>query len=296
MKTLSAYLKRSFPLATNPKKRVLIAFSFSTTIYLFLLLFKPFNIISMKVYIPMPAYLLGYWVTTFCSFLLFDFILPQLFKKYCIPDAWTLGKTIVKVTLLISTVGFLNFLYDLYLSILLIDNFNPSFNVIIKWFIRFELYTFAVGVMPGIILLMLIERILKYRNQNIAEELTEKVYSHQSTQGCGKISIPSNNKNESLSLYKKQLLCIKAEGNYANVFYLDAEQVKSKLIRNTLTNIISRIEDEDIKRCQISYIINFDKVKRAHGNAKNIKLQIEELDFDIAVSRKFPIKDIYKFK
>ena len=108
--------------------------------------------------------------------------------------------------------------------------------------------------------------------------------------------IPSNNKNESLSLYKQQLLCIKAEGNYANVFYLDAEQVKSKLIRNTLTNIISRIEDEDIKRCQISYIINFDKVKRAYGNAKNIKLQIEELDFDIAVSRKFPIKDIYKLK
>jgi len=294
MSTLSTYLGKPFPTVISPKKRVLIAFSFATTIYLLLLIFKPFNIAIMDEYFPIPIFLFGYWLTTFCSFILFDFVLPQFFKAFYNPDKWTLGKNIIEVVLQISVVGFLNFLYDLYLSILVTDLYTSSIQII-EWFVRMQFYTVVVGSLPTMILFMMTERILQYRNQIISEKVVNNIIHHKTTQTIDKITIPSNNKNESLSLFKQQLLCIKAEGNYANVFYVDEGQVKSMIIRNTLTTIITDIEDMSIKRCQISYIVNFDKVTRAYGNAKNINLQIEELDFEIPVSRKFPIKEIFNF-
>jgi len=272
---------------------VLIAFSFATTIYLFLLIFKPFNIGKMAEYFPMPIYLFGYCLTTFCSFILFDFILPQYFKALYNPVEWTLGKNIIKIVLQIFVVGFLNFLYELYLSTLVKNSYTSSIPII-ELFVRMEFYTVAVGSLPTVILFMMTERILQYRNQTISKKIMDNIIHLKTTQTIDKITIPSNNKNESLSLFKQQLLCIKAEGNYANVFYVDVGQVKSMLIRNTLTTIIINIEDISIKRCHISYIVNFDKVTRAYGNAKNINLQIEELDFEIPVSRKFQIKEKFK--
>ncbi len=57
---------------------------------------------------------------------------------------------------------------------------------------------------------------------------------------------------------------------------------------------MSELEERSKKviRCHKSYIVNLNKVNRISGNAKGYKLQIDELDFLIPVSRSLGIDDL----
>jgi DNA-binding LytR/AlgR family response regulator len=215
-----------------------------------------------------------------------------LIKSYFKYENWNLGKMLLKVVLIIATVGTLNFLYELFfIAIHRIDVALTSL-FLMKSFIRMVLYTVIVGSLPSIILILLIERFLSLKNQTIADEVTQRVPQVEDVKIPRKIVIPSNNKNEQLTIEKSQLICIKAEGNYVNVFLRVGNEIKSQLLRNTLANIIAQIEDKSIKRSHLSYIVNFDNVKDAYGNAQNTILKIEGLRFDIPVSRKFSVSSI----
>ena len=106
----------------------------------------------------------------------------------------------------------------------------------------------------------------------------------------------SDNQNENFEIRSNQLLCIKAEGNYCNVFYVENEQVVNKLIRTSLKKFENKFQNlSEIKRCHKSFIVNMKNVRRVSGNARNYAFHIEHIPFSVPVSRSFPQQIIKAF-
>jgi len=99
-----------------------------------------------------------------------------------------------------------------------------------------------------------------------------------------------------MSIELDQLICIKSEGNYVDVYFYKNEKINKQLIRNSLTKLSKQlIIFENIKRCHRSYIVNFSNIEKVSGNARNFNLHIKTLDFTISVSRSFPKEIISKY-
>jgi len=65
-------------------------------------------------------------------------------------------------------------------------------------------------------------------------------------------------------------------------------QLKKEIIRITMKKIeYDFLENKKIIRCHKSYFVNLSKVKTTSGNARALYLHINELDFQIPVSRNF---------
>ena len=82
---------------------------------------------------------------------------------------------------------------------------------------------------------------------------------------------------------------IKSDGNYSTVYLKKGDELRKKMIRNTLKSLENElINMEKIVRCHKSYIVNLNKVKQVTGNARGYNFILEGLEMTIPVSRNFP--------
>ena len=114
-----------------------------------------------------------------------------------------------------------------------------------------------------------------------------KVISNQN------IIIEFGQKQHQFSLNLTDLLCVKAEGNYVEIYSLKDGLVNKKLIRSSLSKVKKQLElYSEIKHCHRSFIVNTEHLEKVTGNARNFNLHLDHLDFAIPVSRSFPIDTI----
>ena len=86
---------------------------------------------------------------------------------------------------------------------------------------------------------------------------------------------------------ERNIIFIESAENYCTIFYLSKEIIQKMLLRTTLKSLENQITSKNILRCHRSYIVNFDKVKNAKGNAQGYKLSFENYDSFVPVSRKY---------
>ena len=280
---MKEYLNRPFPFIEKKNHRLIATVLFSVFIYVFLLIFQPFGISNIQY--NKPIYIAGFFGITFIvllfSFLVAPIILPNIFDL----DKWTIKKNIVFITIQFLVVTILNWVYNSTVGYGIVEQYNILFFVGI---------TISVGIIPTLFLVYFIEKNLSQKNKHIATNFNKSIQQRTNKSENQKIKLLSQNNDETIIIELKQLICIKAEGNYLKVFYSDENEIKSKLIRNSIKNTEEHlIIFENIIRCHRSYIVNLDTVKRMSGNARNFNLHIENLEFTIPVSRSFP-KSIFK--
>ncbi|MCV6630487.1 MAG: LytTR family transcriptional regulator, partial [Flavobacteriaceae bacterium] len=158
----------------------------------------------------------------------------------------------------------------------------------------FVFITTSVGVIPTFFLIYIIEKNLARKNQLIAANFTENSKSKKDKSQNTIINLVSKNNDETITIDLKQLICVKSEGNYLKVYYLEENIATQKLIRNSISKVEKQlIIFEQIKRCHRSFLVNLDKVEKMTGNARSLNLHISDIDFTIPVSRSFP-KEIFK--
>lgn len=270
-------LNKPFPIIENKKTLMGVSLFFGIFIFLFLLIFEPFGI--HRIIEDKTLVLSGFGAITFSVVFFYTLILPKLFKSFYDPEKWSVGKELLLIILQILTISFLNWYYYTRL-----EDTGGNHSLLLFLFI-----TFSVGTTPTIIFVLLAERFLHKKNNLIAEKMSQAVEENKPQQSKDLILIQSLNKNEDLSIQKNELLCMKSEANYINVFYMNNNEIKSVLLRNTLKNIEEQFEKYNfIKRCHRYYIVNLNRVTSIDGNARGYKLTIPELDFNIPVSRSFP--------
>ncbi len=275
---MNKYLNKPFPFIEQTNHKIIASLLFSAFVYVFLIVFQPFNISNIQYY--KPIFILGFFAITFFVLLFSLLLIPYFFGKYFNPDNWTIKKNLVFTSLIILIITVLNWLYNSTVG----ENITTQFSLLYFIFI-----TVSVGAFPVVLLNFLVEKYLNKRNQNIADSFNTNIDEQNRSNNSKIITIISENNNESIKIDLDQLLCIKSEGNYVNIFYKINGGIERKLIRNSISKILEQLMIfKQINRCHRSFVVNFDNVESISGNARNFNLQIKNLDFPIPVSRSFP--------
>jgi len=280
---MNEYLNKPFPFIENKNHRVLASFLFSVFIYVFLLIFQPFGISNIQYY--KPIYVLGYFVITFIVLLFSFLIAPVLLKKQFDFYKWTIKKNVIFIIVQFLIITVFNWIYNFTIGKEVTEQHSLFFFVFI---------TVSVGIIPTFFLIFFIEKNLARKNQSFAINFTKNIQHKANISKNTIIKILSKNNDENIIIDLNQFICVKSEGNYLKVFFLVENIIKSKLIRNSISNIEEQlIIFSKVKRCHRSYIVNLEKVEKMTGNARNLNLHILNLSFTIPVSRSFP-KEVFK--
>jgi len=278
---LITWLNKPYPFITDLKTKILIALSFGLFIYLFLLVFLPFE--KEQIIFGKSIYIIGFGLITLFVLLFNYIVLPLLFTYFFNPNSWVIKKEIFFITLCIILIAFLNYEYNLIAE----DNVDQQSNL--GYFI---LVTISVGFFPITIFIFVTELYLTNRHQKVASETNLKIHKERETDKhthSNIIDIKTELKKDKLKIDEEDLVFIKSEDNYCHFFYYDNNEIKTKLLRVTLKDIEKQLGHiPNLIRCHRSYIVNKKQISRISGNARAYYLHFDNCKESAIVSRSFP--------
>lgn len=213
-------------------------------------------------------------------------ILKKIVSKETIEDKWTTGKEfllILAVLIIIVVV--------IAIALFIIDD---GYTSILPLLLKTSLITLGISIFP-IIISILFEQ---YRHQKLqlkkADSLTkslqnennELISTHLSKSKAQKnLVIKSENDAIELQVNPADLIYLKSDGNYIEVFFLDSGSIHKKLIRNRLKTIETQLPNKIFIRCHNSFIVNGNYIIKIEGNARNLELQLKNCEEKVPVSR-----------
>lgn len=213
-------------------------------------------------------------------------ILKKIASAEIIEDKWTVGKEF----LLILTVVIIIILVLSITIFTVRDNYNSILPLVLKT----AIITIGISIFP-IIISILFEQ---YRHQKLqlkkADSLTQSLQNENgkllstsllSSNTEKKLLIKSENDSIELQINPSDIIYLKSEGNYMEVYYLHSNHIQKKLIRNRLKNIANILPNTFFFRCHNSFIVNGHHILKVEGNARNLELQLKDCLEKIPVSR-----------
>lgn len=100
------------------------------------------------------------------------------------------------------------------------------------------------------------------------------------------IQIQSRLKKEKLSFYPSQFLYAESDGNYVNFYLSLKDQIKKKVIRNSIGDIEKQLANIPyIFRTHRAYLVNLKKIRQKKGNASGYRLKLLNTETSVPVSR-----------
>ena len=269
------YLNKAFPQLESSKDKILFSLGVSLFIYLFLLVFKPFNLTHVQV--NLPVFLLGYGLITLVVLLLNYFVFFKIFPSFFKVETWTIGKLLLMYFIITLIISGLNWLYSGYY----IQYFETPIS-----FVKFFFNTLAISNLVLIASVLSAEKYLRYKHNRIAGQLSENMPF--SAQQKTKIELKSNIVKENFEVEISHLIFIQSDKNYVEINYLEHGKLQKRVLRNSLKSIADQLQGfEQIKRCHKSYLVNLNRVSKVSGNAKNYFFHFDEVAEKIPVSRNF---------
>ncbi|WP_114791916.1 LytTR family DNA-binding domain-containing protein [Niabella yanshanensis] len=292
-------LNEPFPINTWKWYR-LRGLGFGLFVFLFLFLFQPFslNLFDTKKLLYVT---LVYGAATGAVILCGGWIFSKWITPKLDDEKWTLGKQIMWNVLLMVFITLLN----VYVTQLMHQTVLPLW-----WWLVMLKWVLMLGVLP-----VAVAELIAY-NQHLrhhlktATQLSRLVrqppavapgssthvsasgtLTHQnvvapSNEDNGPLILTGDNQGEKLELLHDNLLAVQALDNYVNVFWEADDQLRSTLLRNTLTNIAEQVSDAaHMYRSHRSWLVNVQRVARVDGNAQGLKLSVELMDQQVPVSR-----------
>lgn len=277
-KSAIKYLVQPYPIGEN---RWILIFSISIFVALFMTLFKPFGSASIKSN-NLELLLSGYGLVTFVVLLFNLKGVVYLFKNTFNEENWRVWKEILWYIYLISMIGVLNCLYSTFIGI---SDFSFSA------FIRFQIFTVLIGVIPAVVLIILNQNRLLLKNLEQSQILNNRVdeLRHSVRNETNRVvDFCSDNEKELLKINLDQLLYIESQGNYIRLFLLVNEAVTVNTLRSTLKSVEDLLaEYPEFIRCHRGYLVNLLNVKSVDGNSQGYRLHFNGSNSEVPVSRAF---------
>lgn len=272
-------LQKPYLVITDPAYRWRQAVGFGVFVFLFLWIFRPFQIESMEQ--PLVLICGGFGLVTFVSMVILNIWIPWLLPGYFQEEKWTVGKELLSTMVHISIIGVANFLFFSYYG-------QRYFSLqVLLWF---QGVTLAVGAIPSAMVIIWKESQARRKFESGAGEINKNLpieRAESSNESDGKtLEIHSQTADENLILQPADLYYIKAADNYIEVYYRSAGEVSRRILRNTLKAVEQDLESHpDLFRCHKSYLVNLSHVHHLSGNAQGYKLHLQQVDEPIPVSR-----------
>lgn len=267
-------LRRPYPIDKSTARLVLVSVLFGAFVFGFLRFFEPFGITGLPDHKTAICAGFGLWCTA--AVFALNFGVVRLFPRVFRESNWTVGKEMAWVTFHCAFIGLGNAAYAVLTGMT-----HWSKEV----FLTYEVYTVAVGIFPISISVLLAEVRLNRRYREQSAELNTHLPKEQ-TVPAG-ITLPSDNKNEQLTIAAQDLVCLEAADNYVTVYHAEAGRVRKTVLRSTL-----KAQEEQLSaiptifRPHKSYLVNCDHIERVSGNAQGYKLHLAGLEEPVPVSRK----------
>ena len=271
-------LYKPYPINDSIKSRVAYSFVFGLFVFLFLYIFKPFELNFLKSNFFTKT--LGYGLVCFLVMLILNVFLYKTFPVFFSESKWTVKREIFWSVVNLTCIGLANFIYSFYFQI-------SSFSLEI--FIRFLLYTISIGFFPIMALVFInYNRLNSQFKNNIIQMNSNVAASNPKIKLMEDINIDvySESGTIELNLFLHDFLFAKSADNYIELYYLNGNEIKRKLIRNTLKNLVLLFPNNNsLFRCHKSYVINLAQVNHLSGNAQGFKLHLKQTTEAIPVSR-----------
>ncbi len=286
---LNNWLNRPFPFYETYKQKVVTPIIFSLLVMFGIIILNTSENTDLLLKQVLNVFTYGFIVILVS--LVFSLVLPAIYPNTFNNDKWNILKTILFFVMSVVTIGSIITLYAYYF-----DNVNNIvfFSLLFTIMIRSIILSFF----PIILIVFYTERRLYKKNHfhaiEINNELREK---KQPKQIDNKIYTFAKGTNDEIKIFEKNLLYIKAEGNYCLLVYNENSTLKNKLVRSSLKKIAHLTHNSNrFVRCHKSYIVNLNKISNVTGNAKGYTFYLKDHKIQIPVSRSFSKELIRKIK
>lgn len=280
-KTVPAYLRKPYPYGG---KRWPVLLLLPLFIALFLVIFQPFGLHGFR-HEHKDLVLVGYGGLTFLVLVLNMYVLPWIFPGRFREDKWTILSEIIYLAWMILSIGIGNFLYS---SVFLSSSGN-SFYVLLA----FIGYTFAIGFIPILVLIMVSHNIMLRKSLAGVGEISGLLDEPRKEEAQGEstlLILRNESGQDKLEVTRNRLAYIESEGNYIHACYLEDGKVHQRTLRTTLKNIEEQLgEASSFLHCHRAYIVNLHLVEKVEGNSQGYRLQLKYMDRQVPVSRKYTV-------
>jgi hypothetical protein len=267
------FLNKSYPFNDDLKYNSIVVFFISVGVFVFLLLFQPFDISSLatkdKYYL-----MFGFGLVTFLALSINLLFITSIFNRMFSNTAWNIKKEILWNIWILFSISTGYYLYCRYLGIL-----EFQYNIVITILLA------AVFPISALIIINY-SRILRL-HLRFATELNKKLKENKNIQE--KIVLfESDYQKDSLSVKVSQILFIRSANNYIEVFWKENGIVKNQLVRCSLTKAEQTVKDEKfIFKCHRSYLVNINFIENVEATPQGYKLSFDKVDFPVPVSKNF---------
>jgi hypothetical protein len=271
---IKQYLNQPYPVYGRSWK---IIVTIGLFISFFLVAFQPFGLSSYQNSYRL-SFEIGYGAVTSLTLLLYHLTFPLLFRKEYNATKWTVLKQIIWQLWVLFSIGFANFLYSSFF-------FHFANNY--KAFLYYQFYTLSVGIIPVVVITVIIQNRMLAENLKIANDYN---MGFASTTDNGleeeSVCLMAENNKDKLEVNSSDLIYITSTGNYIQAFYLNGNNLKSILLRNTLKQVEYQLKDSHFMiKCHRAFLVNRNKIVRVKGNSQGLKLVLNCTDEEIPVSR-----------
>lgn len=132
---------------------------------------------------------------------------------------------------------------------------------------------------------------LKQERKALQEEIElyqGKVKKYEDNHYSKEVEFTTDSQYETLKLLISDVAFAKSADNYVELVYKEGEELKSKLLRNTLKNIEQQLKPHpEFIRCHRSYIVNIQYVQKLSKDQNSHWLRILGYKDNIPVSRQY---------
>ncbi|MBN2814735.1 MAG: LytTR family transcriptional regulator [Bacteroidales bacterium] len=264
-------LNKPYPFNDDLKFNSLIIFFITIGIFIFLLLYQPFDIDNLAVrqkYIMIA----GFSVITFLALTLHLLIIPSFFPKGFSSAVWTIKKEILWNLWILFTILAGYFLFTRFMGVM-----KFGFDMVIK--------LVFVAVIPISVLIIVNYNKMIRSHLKLADEMNRKLKDNKGIHEKV-VSFQSDYQKDSLAIKISALLFIRSANNYIEVYWKEGENVKNQLIRMSLTSAEEILKEHKfVLKCHRSYLINTNHIEKVEGNSQGYKLYFENVSFPIPVSK-----------
>jgi len=273
------FFKQPYPLDNSLKGKCKDVFGIGTIIFLILFLFRPFGLGEANIE-NKTLVIAGYGLVTMLTMGINFFLASVLFHKMFQEERWKVYKEILWILWNIFTIGIGNLIYTHLLGYI---------HLSVNGFVFFQFVTLLAGTIPITLFTLIRQNYLLKKYLRATCELNEKLQEQRNNQEKsyqGEVELISDNKNEKLTISLNDLYYITSADNYVEVSYMQEDKIEKTMLRNSLTRIKELLKNYTfLFHCHRSFIVNTDKVINVIGNSQGYKLQLENIEKKIPVSR-----------
>ncbi|WP_206604234.1 LytTR family DNA-binding domain-containing protein [Aquimarina sediminis] len=199
-------------------------------------------------------------------------------------ENWTISKELSVISILHFGIVICNYFF------LILISKDISFTLSLVFFSHITVSTFVIGFIPSSIIVWVDYTIKLKSNLKQTLQHNQKLKSllenKKETIEKKIIHLPSNTLKEDIQFDLNNLLFIKSDGNYIEIYTIENNKLVKLFYRFSIHKIEETLaEFPQVIRTHRSYLVNIRRIKNSKGNARNYQLFFEGVDHVVPVSR-----------